>query len=176
MTADEQPDEPALEFELERLEHLFSNGQRTEVIQVCTDLLRHFPEEGRLYYQRAQARRILGDKVAALDDITRAREKMPGEPAVPFFRGLWCLELGTYAEGVRELGHAIALDEDLQSSYYASDARFLRALGHALLGEFELATQDLTGLSPDASFYVAGKLWTLSALAACAANRRRPLL
>src|SRR3954470_5239504 len=115
MTDDEQPDEPALEFELERLEQLFSSGQRTEVIQVCTDLLRHFPEEGGLYYQRAQARRILGDKV-----------------------------------GVRELGHAIALDEDLQSSYYASDARFLRALGHALLGDFELATQDLSGLSPDA--------------------------
>jgi tetratricopeptide (TPR) repeat protein len=170
----ETDDDLDIESELEQVEELSSNGRRLEVVERCTRLLEQFPDEGRLYFHRAHARNVLRDTIAALDDMTRAAERMPDEPAAAFFCGLWCLETGGYANGVSALARALELEERLGSTYYATSARFLGALAHAFLGEFDVAEAAIRVLPENAEFYAAGKLWTLPQLRALVARGQRP--
>jgi regulator of sirC expression with transglutaminase-like and TPR domain len=82
------------EIELQQLEQLASSRRQLDVVERCSHLLEQFPDEGRLYFRRGHARNRLRDKAAAIEDMTRAREKMPAEPAAHFSAafGVWRLE------------------------------------------------------------------------------------
>lgn len=135
-------------------------------IAACTGALRRFPDQGRLYFSRAQAKLLLGgrspDFRGAIEDASRAIELSPEEPACRFFRGVWLLELGEWHHAAEDLGEAVALEENLGSEYYLESARLLRALSFRELGDVARANKEVAKCRPNASFYARRRLWRAS--------------
>ena len=148
------------------------------LIELCTDLIGRFPEEATLYYERGQARCVLGLQRPALDDMSKAVERNPKDPKFLFFRGLWSFELGDPTTAVRDFTAIIELETESDRSGYCENARFLRAAAHLSLGQFDLAERDLDHLESDDEaddeFWVGRRCWTTVEMRELVAQRRRP--
>lgn len=133
-----------------------------------------FKGEFEPYFQRAHAHWSLGDRTAAIGDLTEAIHLRPDEPALHYFRGLWRIEMRDSARGIEDLDRAIALDRKVGSAYYADCAPLIQAIGYLMLGKFELATRAVDALPREMKSFVAGQLWTRAKLRDFIAARRRP--
>lgn len=162
------------------LQHALAQVQRLSVannfgplIELCTELIGRFPEEPTLYYERGQARYVLGLQRPALDDMIKAVERKPREPKFLFFRGFWSFELGDPTTAVLDFTAIIELESD-----FCDDARFLRAAAHLSLSQFDLAERDLDQLESedeaDDEMWVGRRCWTAAEMRELVAQRRRP--
>jgi tetratricopeptide (TPR) repeat protein len=171
MVPDEQDD---LAEELKRVKRLAAERRHVEEEALCTELIGRFPTAFEPLFSRAHAKWILRDHSNAIQDLTKAIQLNPAEPALFYFRGVWSVELTEYADGIADLARAVALDEALGSSYYARDAHFVQAIGHVFLGQFEQAEQECKAVSARATSFICGSIWTYDRLRRHIAFRRRP--
>lgn len=171
---DDDDDTVDLEGSIERVRQLAKDARSSDAAALCTQLIEQFPGEFEPYFRRAQAHWSLGDRAAAIRDLTDAIQLCPEEPALYYFRGLWNIETRAPREGIADLGKAIARDHELGSTYYASCAPFIQAIGYLMLGKFELAQRALDALPHETKDFIAGRLWTSAKVREFIAARRRP--
>ena len=180
MTRESDDDkESELQHALTQVARLSVADQYGPLIELCTELIGRFPEEPTLYYERGQARQVLGLPRPALDDMSKAVERKPKEIKFLFFRGLWSLELGVaYTTAVLDFTTIIELEDASDPSGFCEPARLSRALAHLSLGQFDLAERDLDHLESedraDDEMWVGRKCWTVAEMRELVAQRRRP--
>lgn len=177
--AQSDDDESEVQGALAQVERLSEARDREGLIGLCTALIERFPTEPRLYYERAQAQKILGQHRSALDDINNAVELRPQEILFVFFRGLWSLDLGDYTTAVLDLTTVIELENVSDPSGFCDSARLTRALAYIFLGQFELAQRDLDGRQSEDEaeddMWARGRIWTAAQMRQLVAKRHRPV-
>jgi lipoprotein NlpI len=179
MAQSDDDNESEAQGALAQVERLSAAGEREKVIELCTALMERLPTEPMLYYERAQAQKVLGRHRAALDDINKAVERQPKGILFVFFRGLWSLEVGDCATAVLDFTTVIELENVSDPSGFCDSAQLARALAYIFLGQFDLAQRDLDNReSVDESvddMWARGRTWTAAQMRQLVAKRRRPV-
>lgn len=156
-------DEAAAQEASRRIRRLLDSRAYEDAVAACSEAVERYPDQGRFYYSRAQAKLLSGgrnpDFTAAIEDVSRAIELSPEEPTGRFFRGIWSLELGDWSRAAEDLAEAVALEEVVGSNYYVDSARLLRALALRELGDANRAKAEVAKCHPSASFYARRRLW-----------------
>ena len=153
---------------------LFDAGRYADVIEACDTALAVGSAEFRLHYHKAHAKWLLGEEQAAIDEMSRALNLRPDEPALRYFRGLWLLERADYRSAIPDLVQARLLDERLNSEYYSNSAAFLLIIAHLYCGEFEHAARERESLPRPIKTFALGRLWTTADVDSLIARRARP--
>jgi len=166
-TVDEEAD---LSETMSRIARLTS---RTERFAEYDRLLESFPRHAELYFRRGLSRN-LGERKAAIEDMSAAIALNPAEPATLYFRGLFNLEERDFSAAIADLEQAIIYDQELDSKYYAEPARFVIAVASLHLGDFDRALRECEGLKPNTGTYLARKMWTLDEVRTRAKKRSYP--
>jgi tetratricopeptide (TPR) repeat protein len=156
-TVDES-EETELEAAIAQIGQWGQGAQDGKVISACTDVLNRFPEAFELYYFRAQARAARRDRDGAIEDLGQAMRRNPKEPALFYFRGLWRLDAGEHSDAASDFQEAIALEEEMQSSYNVESARMARAVALMLLGRFSESELECSKIRPGAKSYLLGRM------------------
>ncbi|HKO47097.1 MAG TPA: hypothetical protein VJV79_05200 [Polyangiaceae bacterium] len=159
---------------VDRIERLFDGRRYAEVVELCTVLLAELPAEFRLYYHRAQAKMLGGDRRGAIDDLTSAINQNPAEPTLFYFRGLWSLDEGNQLSAANDFQGAIDAETKLGTSYYVESARFSRAVALLFIGDFQQAELECAQVRADLKTYVGGRQWSVNDILGYAGRRQRP--
>jgi tetratricopeptide (TPR) repeat protein len=163
-----------LENALEELEGLVARRAFSKAIERSTELIERFPSEFELFYRRAQAHNMMNQRVQAIDDVSRAIELQPREPALYFFRGLWNIERDQFNDCIADMEKVAALEGDFATAYYVESARFLQAIAYLATAEFEHAESSLDCCRYDMDLFVRGRMWSADHVRQHIRARRRP--
>ena len=148
---------------LNRAKKLIEVRRHVEAIKLLDELAADQPDQFEVYFQRAMAKDGLGRHGEALVDLDFAIRLQPIEPALFYFRGRFLIEQLRYADGIADMDRTIVTDMALDSDYYASSARFIRAVAYFLGGDLKRAREACAALPRNQrlSTFIAGRIWEL---------------
>lgn len=125
-----------------------TSGNYFDALLLLGDMVRHNPQEDKIWATRAFVNTHQGNLEAAVVDWSEAI-RLREEPHYYYMRGINFFQMGHYKKAVLDFTRVIELCGVYESDYYRAPAYFFRADAHLRLKQFEQAKSDCMHVRDD---------------------------
>jgi tetratricopeptide (TPR) repeat protein len=138
-----------LESELKKITDLARAENYEAALRRIDQLAAEWPNEPKIWAERAFVNERQGDREAALCDLARTIALCNDEPHHFYIRGILLFQLGRYDEAICDFTKVLELCDYHKSNYYRSPAHFFRADAYLRLKQYKKAKADCEHVRDD---------------------------
>ena len=151
---------PESEHILRTVRALLHSKKAEDALRFCDGWIDRVSDDARydVLGARADTKWVLGDRLAALEDLAIAKSLRPDKSGSRYQECVWLLELRRFPEAAEAAMQLIELEKSKNSERFIDSASFFCAYALVALDQFEDGLSLLRQVRDEKPFWVAGEL------------------